>query len=160
MAKINPKKEFSRPPKVRGHKAVVSYSLDANNNLARSVSYVPNKVARNSRYRLLRFQPKQYTYSVGSLLKAFFMLILLVSVVGSLTGTTNANITFYGLLDYIQRAPKIPTDWISFGGQFQGVPVIGWIISAVRVLMFFVVGLSQAILFLLYFLGFLFGVPV
>ncbi len=142
-------------PKLKGYEPKVSYLYTAKGGFKQYITYVPK-----TKQRLLTYKKQTYTFSGGSLLKSIFIMILLVSIVGTLTNTTNANITFYGFLDLLQRAPKIPTDWISFGGDLQGVPFIGWLISAIRVLMFFVVGISQAIVFILYFLGFLFGVPV
>lgn len=121
----------------------------------------------NSQLRKARYKENiQSANSSLSLLKIVFISILLFGVVGNLTGT-GRTLTFTGFLQILANAPKIPTDWISFNTFTFNISsalvdytwlnnLLNSFTSIIQVLLFAFVGITQLVVFLLYFLRLMF----
>lgn len=117
--------------------------------------------------KLVNYSRTSYTVFSRGIFKSIFLILLVVMVVGMLMNGDSYNnaLTLRGFLTVLAEAPAIPTDWISFGSSIPddvtSLPVIGTLVdffaSAAEVLMFFVVGIGQAIIYILYFLKILFN---
>lgn len=156
---INPKKAFDKPLKVKGHDTHISYTVNEFGEVRQFVRYTPKP-------RFINYQRSTYTVTSGGLFKAILFVLLVISIVGFMRGSVNVNISFTGFLRMLEGAPDIPTDWISFGSALSKVnfpfwldwlkPFISFLASTAEVIMFFVVGIAQAITYFIYFVRFLF----
>lgn len=150
--------DFKKPPRKHGYKAVVSYSQTESGGLLQNVSYVPKQ-------HMLTVRKSTYTISTSGILKSILLILLIVSVFSALRGRASY-ISFTSFLEVLQTAPEIPTKWISFGGVISDLdlpswlfwlrPILSFFIETAEMLMFFVVGLSQVITYVVYFLGIFF----
>lgn len=152
--KINLDKQFAKPPKAKGYKTSVSYSLNTDTGeYKQHVSYTPKQ--------------KQVHVSGSGILGVIVLILLVVMVFGVLIHGDDYNgmLSFKGLLEVFQNAPNIPTDWIAFGNSIpqhvKDIPVIGSLVVAlstiIEVVLFICVGISQTIVYAGYFLKILFA---
>lgn len=103
----------------------------------------------------------------NGILRGLLFILLVFMIVGVMTNgdSYNGMLSFRGFLALLEECPMIPTDWLSFGSDIPdsvtSIPFIGSVVEfftqLVSVLMFFVVGISNAIWMILYFLYRLFS---
>ena len=104
--------------------------------------------------------------SVYGLTRIFAFVIgclLLISLISSLTGT-GVTRTFAGMLDFLSTAPEIPTDWLNWGtieiGDWGILDFIAnffeTLVTIVNAVVFFAVMIINALIFVLWFVGWLF----
>ena len=94
--------------------------------------------------------------------RGVLLILLVFMIVGVLTNgdSYNGMLSFSGFLKVLEECPMIPTDWLSFGTKLpdsvKDIPFIGSFVELITqiasVLMFFVVGIANAIWIILYFL--------